>query len=338
MKKIKIILRVIIFIIIGISIFYILTNILVPKTAYSSILREFYNEPENSLDVIFIGDSSIYKGISPLEIWKKYGITSYNYASPSQKMWDSYYCIEEVIKYQNPKIIVLNIDQMYNAKPMNEGYKRHLYDNMQLSETKIKAITDAVQQNEKEDTISYMLPLLRFHDRWSKLTDDDFKYALNQKYHDKNIFKGYYVVKKAKPYKKKENKLASKIEPKAEAYLKKIKKLCQENQIELLLIEAPTPKIWNLAKHEKAREWAQKNNIPFLDTNMALDEIGIDWEKDTEDGGAHLNIKGAKKLSEYIGNYLVNHYEFNEHKNDEIYKQWNEELKIYEEYIKKQSK
>lgn len=334
MNKFKIVLKVVLFIVIGTGILCILNNILVPKTAYTSILKEFYREPKNSLDVIFIGDSSIYKGISPLEIWKEHGITSYNYASPTQKIWDSYYCIKEVLQYQKPKVIVLNIDQMYNDKPMREGQKRHLYDNMKLSNVKIEAITDSVQQNKKSSIITYILPLLRFHDRWSKLEDKDFQYIGNQTYHDENVFKGYYVVRKLKPYKEKEYKLTTQIGQKSIEYLEKIKKVCEENQTELLLLEAPAPKTWNSERHEEMKEWAEKNSIPFLDTNTVLSEIGIDWEKDTEDAGVHLNIKGAQKLSKYVGNYLSNHYEFTDHKNDSNYKQWNEELKSYEEYIK----
>lgn len=334
MSKFKIVLRVVLFIVIGIGIFCVLTNILVPKTMYTAIIEGFYKEPKNSLDVIFIGDSSIYKGISPLEIWKEHGIASYNYASPTQKIWDSYYCIKEVLKYQKPKVIVLNIDQIYSDKPMKEGYKRHLYDNMKLSDIKIEAVTDAVQQNKMKNIISYILPFLRFHNRWNKLVDNDFQYIYGQTYHDKNVFKGYFVAKNIKPYQKQEKKLTSKIEQKPMEYLEKIKRICEENQIELLLLEAPAPKTWNSERHEEVEKWAQKNSISFLDTNTILNEIGINWETDTEDAGVHLNIKGAQKLSKYVGDYLLNHYKFTNHKNDTNYQQWNEALRTYEEYIK----
>lgn len=334
MSKLKIVLKVVLFIVIGIGISCILNNVLVPKTSYSAIIEGFYKEPKNSLDVIFIGDSSIYKGISPIEIWKEYGITSYNYASPTQKMWDSYYCIKEVLKYQKPKVIVLNVEQIYNDKPMKEGYKRHLYDNMKWGSAKFEAITDDVQQNKKSSIITYILPVLRFHDRWSKLEEKDFQYIGNEIYQEKNIFKGYYISKKVNPYKEKENKLTSQFGAKALEYLEKIKKICEENEIKLVLMEAPTPNVWNTERHDKMEKWAQKNKIPFLDTNMILDEIGIDWETDTEDAGKHLNINGAQKLSKYIGRYLSNYYKFTDHRNDSKYEQWHEEAKEYEKYVK----
>ena len=40
-------------------------------------LNGVYAEPENTLDVIFEGDSTSYYGINPLEIWRSSGITSY---------------------------------------------------------------------------------------------------------------------------------------------------------------------------------------------------------------------------------------------------------------------
>ena len=99
-------------------------------------------------------------------------------------------------------------------------------------------------------------------------------------------------------------------------------------------MEAPTPNVWNTERHDKMEKWAQKNKIPFLDTNMILDEIGIDWETDTEDAGKHLNINGAQKLSKYIGRYLSNYYKFTDHRNDSKYEQWHEEAKEYEKYVK----
>ena len=59
MDKLKIILRVVTFCIIGIILFCILQNIFIPKTEYTTIIKEFYEEPQDSLDILFMGDSSI---------------------------------------------------------------------------------------------------------------------------------------------------------------------------------------------------------------------------------------------------------------------------------------
>ena len=103
-----------------------------PKTSYTKIIKEFYKEPKDSLDVVFVGDSSIYKGVSPMQLWHEHGIASYNYASPTQRVWDSYYCVKEVLNYQKPKVIVMDTNQIFREDPTTPEYQRHLYDNVRM--------------------------------------------------------------------------------------------------------------------------------------------------------------------------------------------------------------
>ena len=45
-----------------------------------------FSEPKDSIDAVFIGDSEVYHSFIPLNIWRDYGITSYDVSSPSQKL------------------------------------------------------------------------------------------------------------------------------------------------------------------------------------------------------------------------------------------------------------
>ena len=184
----KEILRAIIFILILIYILLALEKVFVPASKHSTIISEFYNEPKNTLDVIFIGESGIYKGISPMKIWEGYKITSYAYGSPTAKLYNNYYCIKEVLKYQKPKVIVLNTDQLFHNEKFKEGHKRLLYDAMKLNKNKVEAIIDPVQNNSRSEQISFVFPILRYHSRWNELKDEDFS---KDKGKYDNIFKGY---------------------------------------------------------------------------------------------------------------------------------------------------
>ena len=65
--------------------------------------------------------------------------------------------------------------------------------------------------------------------------------------------------------------------------------------------------------------------------NLLLDDIGLDWTHDTADGGDHLNIYGAEKVSKYIGNYLNDNYDIPDRRDDSDYKSW---FKASREYQK----
>lgn len=337
MKKLATVIRACIFLMIGVVIFFLLSPIFIPKTInkekgfYRAIIQGFYTEPENTLDVVFIGDSSIYKGVSPMKIWEKYGIASYNYASPTQKIWDSYYCMKEVLEHQKPKVMILNIDQAFSEKPMSKFYKRHLYDNMPTTINKVEAIADGVQKNSKEEATTLLFPMFRFHSRWSELEDNDFTNAHTKLHYP---LKGYQIVRSVKPYKNKKDYMLKEnqkdiLGPNAKLYLKKIKELCDENNVQLLWIEAPAPKTWNKTKHQEMTKLAVKYQIPFLDLNIYLKEIGIDWEQDTQDEGVHMNIYGAEKISNFLGKYLKENYPISDHRGQAMYQQWEQDLKEY---------
>lgn len=338
MKKLAVVMRVFVFFIIGIVIFFLLSPIFIPKTVneqlgyYRAILQGFYAEPKDSLDVVIMGDSSVYKGISPIKMWENWGFASYNFASPSQRMWDNYYCLQEVLKYQKPKVVVLNVDQAFNETPMMESRMRHLYDNLPNSINKVTAILDLAQENKIEDIATLIFPIFRFHTRWNELTDDDFQLAHTNFYYS---FKGYQMTKGVKAFKgnkdymKKENK-KNKIGPKAQKYLEKIRETCRENNIQLLLIETPAPQTWNKTKHLEIQKWAVKNSVPFFDMNLEKEGLDMNWEEDTQDKGYHMNVKGAEKISACLGNYLKTQYQLPDHRQDSSFAQWRKDTEEYE--------
>lgn len=333
----KIIIKSTVFSIIFLIILFVSTRILKPYSEHEKIIEDIYKEQRDSLDVIFLGDSSVYKGISTPFLWDEYKFTSYDLVSPAQRIWDNYYVLKEVLKYQKPKVVVLNTDQIYNEKPLKEGYKRFLYDSIKLGRNKIEAISDPVQENTKMEQLSFLMPILRYHSRWNELKDIDFEINNKEKYDC--IFKGFWLLKKAKPYsggneytQKNSN---DEIPKKTLEYLDKIIEICKYNNIEFVMIEVPTPKVWNKTKHEQIQKIAEERNIPFIDTNMVLEEIGIDWEKDTPDNGGHLNVYGAEKVSKYIGKYLYDNYEFDNYKKENVFNTWEQTLKDYNEYKNK---
>lgn len=121
-------------------------------------------------------------------------------------------------------------------------------------------------------------------------------------------------------------------------YLDKIRSLCRENDIALILMKAPSlaPQ-WYDTDNAQVQEYANKYGLPYINCYEHLDEMGIDFEKDTYDGGLHLNLSGAHKLSEYLGKVLREDFSVSDHRGEqEISKVYSEKIAFYDEMIKKQ--
>ena len=63
-------------------------------------------------------------------------------------------------------------------------------------------------------------------------------------------------------------------------------------------------------------------------------EIGLDYSVDTYDGGLHLNLSGATKLSKYFAPILKEKYSLTDYRdNEEVNAYYQKELEKYYEEI-----
>ena len=105
---------------------------------------------------------------------REFGISSYIRGNANQLMAQSYYLLEDALKYEVPGAVVLSVSSMTNFSQDNESYNRMTLDGMRWSPSKWKAIQ--ATKMEDEHVIEYIFPLLRFHSRWKELEKEDFTY------------------------------------------------------------------------------------------------------------------------------------------------------------------
>jgi len=333
------------FIIILLLLLHVSSRILIPKwldtsdNMISLIVEGFYAEKNNSLDVMFMGNSDVYRGISPIELWDNYGIKAYAYTSPGQRMWTAYYLLEDTLRSQKPQIIFLNVDAAFFASDSGDGNYHKAYDNMQLSLAKIKAITNPDLGVNVGTRISYLFPVLRYHSRYNELSALDFKHAFsNNRFPYKGLDMNFDIVPNTKYLNYMDNNEKIEIPSKPKKYLDKIVNLCKKENIELILFEIPSADSWNMAKSETMSKYANEASLKFIDLNLTLDEMNFDWSTDSSDGGDHLNVYGAIKVTNYLGEYLNNNYDLKDYRNDKKFNYWNNDSKKYHEDIKSGSK
>ena len=132
-------------------------------------ITEFYKEPKNSLDIIYLGGSNAFMQFNPSLAYKEYGFTTGMLSFESQPFIATKYLIEEAKKYQKSKLYIIDISKIAE-------------DYSELDEVKIRKVTDSIKKSEnrtnlinkilsytdipKENYINYYFDFLAYHDIW----------------------------------------------------------------------------------------------------------------------------------------------------------------------------
>lgn len=330
------------------TVLWLLQALLMPKymeNREGALIAEYYDNAGNN-DVVFIGDCEVYENFSPITMWEEYGITSIIRGSPQQLIWQSYYLMEETFQYETPKVMVFNVLSMKYDTPQSTGkqdqreaYNRMTLDGMRWSSAKWNSIRVSMTEEEREwqGQWSYVFPLLRYHDRWSELTSEDFQYWFTK---DQVSDNGYLMQTGVKPVGDEH------VEPplidytfgeNSYYYLDKMVELCESYGTQLVLIKAPTLyPVWWDEWDQQMEDYAKEHNLLYINFLDYQEEIGIDWSQDTYDEGLHLNVYGAEKMASYFGKILVEECGVADHRGDaQLSAAWDEKVKTY--YARKEA-
>lgn len=335
MKKKKIV-RVLLLLLVIVGSLAFLQRLLMPKymtgVVEGALVGEYY-QAEKDHDVIMIGDCEVYENLSPIKLWEDYGITSYIRGSAQQLIWQSYYLLEDTLKYEKPKVVVFNVLSMKYNEPQKEAYNRMTLDGMKWSPSKVRAVKASM--TEDEEFLDYVFPILRYHSRWSDLSRDDFTYLFHR---DQVSHNGYYMRVDVKPAGTfpREKRLANyQFGDQAYRYLDMMTELCKENGIHLVLIKAPSLyPAWYDEWDQQMEEYAKAHDLQYINFLEETRAAGLDFTEDTYDGGLHLNLAGAEKLSAYFGKILQDTYELEDHRNDPDLKALWEQKKTFYQNMK----
>lgn len=333
-KKICRIFGVAMFLAVGIFIFAQISELFRAKTASNKdMIHSLYKLEKDSIDVLVLGSSHGYSSIQPNTLWHEHGITSYVMCSPSQSVPSSYYALLEALKYQKPKVVLLEAFMMhYEKKYTMEPRLRQVFDGMRLGKVKLDALGDLLPSTDEmgfKERLTYYIPFIKYHSRWNDLRYYDF--------HTTNMYlKGsilnYKVFPVEDPGMTEETKEIPEIPLQ---YLQKIRQTCEENGIQLVLYSVPySISDGNVEKYTTDMEvnnaleiYLAEEGIPFLNYNK-IPEAGIDFSTDFRNA-THMNTYGEVKVTRYLGTYLTQEFDMEDHREDPAYESWNRDYLRY---------
>lgn len=312
---------------------FFLQRLLMPKymsdIVEGALTAEYYEETTGH-EVLFVGDCEVYENFSPITLYEEYGISSYIRGSAQQLAWQSYYMLEDTLRYETPRVVVFNVLALKYDEPQSEAYNRMTIDGMEFSKTKLDAIKASM--TDRENTLDYLFPILRYHSRWSDLSAEDLTYMFGK---DKISHNGYYMrvdVRPAEGFPEPDILADYTLGSNAMGYLDKMRALCEENGIALVLVKSPSlfPH-WYDEWDEQIAAYAAQYGLDYFNYEKLASEVGIDYNTDTYDAGLHMNLTGAEKLTSYFGRYLKENYELTDHRADPEYQSvYAEKIQFYD--------
>ena len=277
-------------------------------------LEKFYEEEKDSLDVILMGASEVTNGYVPGYAYELYGFTSYMYAMDSNRgpMYTSQ--LKEVLKHQNPQVIVVEI-MGFIYPPSWEVYdeeRLRIYEeSIPFSWNKVQTILEQPFENK----ISFFVPLIKYH---SDLPTAHER-LINLKEEKKELPDLKGVVSKPTIYQG-EGDWGTAYDPATfdlhedcRDSLIEFLEYCEAEKIEnVVFVNFPRllldPSINSyIVAVDIVEEILNEYGHQLIDLYEESDLIGLDDKHDFGDKH-HLNLYGQMKMTEYLGELLVDEY------------------------------
>lgn len=311
-------------------------------------IKGFYEEDEQSLDVVYLGGSEVYADLAPGYAYSQSGVTSYLFATQANSIINYKSQLKNILSRQKPKLIVIELN---GAVYGNDGESRkdaslHNYaDNVPLDPVKLEWVSKNITENREE----YLFPLLKYHSIWSDFPEN-MKYQktiIGDRLRGCTYLKG--MLNETSVFKSTQRSM-NRMLPKS---AKSKKPLAADDEAALrdLLDYCKSEKLTNVVFTRFPHIVVMRTFERFERGNTVGDivaEYGYDFlnlERDVEQTGLneatdyynldHLNIYGQKKFTAYLTDYLKKHYSLSPGKlTDSQKSEWETCASYYDAYYR----
>ena len=305
-------------------------------------MEAFYLEEKHSVDAVLIGASDVYAGYSAPYAYEKYGYTSYPYATQASPANIVLPQIKEVLKYQDPKMVIVEINSfLYRDSELpNEASARMFADNVPRDNIWRDYLKDAIPEDKQ---IEYYLPIIKYHSSWNeypwKIKYLNAEIGLKQKGY--SLFRGYKTIAnefhcETKIYNDelKDNNETLPLAVNGERYLRQTLDYLKENNItNVMFMRFPhivtDSGVTRFKRCNEAAKIIESYGYDFVNLERHGDWAGIDVNKDYYNWD-HLNVYGSEKVTDYVANMLQTKYGITKTElADKQKAEWNDSVNYY---------
>ncbi len=339
-KKIgKLLLKGIVFTLIASWLWIHMSYAVMPELTHSrDNVYGYYAEPKRSLDTVFIGSSGTMSAFIPMNAFRDYGFTSYNFCINELAFQTYPFMIREALKTQQPKLLIIDVKCLVAAQSIDnmlteemEGELRYNTDPFRFSVDRFSYISKHVPL---KNHLSVYFNFLKYHGR--KL---DFKLWNGSR---KSVRKGYNFMGWGTDISYPEmTDEEIPLDPEVDRTLDDIFAECKSAGTNVLFLYYPHGEtVYNehpLQTVNYIEHRVKDAGFDFMNCSRNLEEFGFDSGSDYWNNG-HWNILGAEKITAWLAPKLQSTYDLPDHRGDEAYSAWEEKIKSWEKTVKKQKK
>lgn len=283
---------------------------------------DFFENGDN-VDVLFLGASHMINAVFPDQLWKYYGITSYNLANHGELLPTTYEVLRNALDYSDPQVVVVD---MFTVSQMgayyNKSFSHVSLDAFPLSRTKLNSINSLF--DDIDIKCEFISNFCLYHTRWDEYLSLSSEYI-------PSVMKGAEMrinVESSVGGVLTESNIVEMTMTDGIKTVIKLKNLCDEKGIDLICVNIPYSGFEERdAIINYAADYMKEAGIIYLDFRSEESELQLDPKTDFYDFH-HLNPLGGRKVTEYLGRYLIENCGVQNKKNSECAEQWNQDVKL----------
>ena len=269
----------------------------------SRVWQDIYQN-KNTVSYAFFGSSHVYCGINPMQIQQQTGKKAVLVSSGMQTLTESYYCMEEMLKYQTPEIVFVDLYAAY--KEFTEINYTNL-DCMRLSPSKVRLAREGFSDTRLIDAL---FPLIREHSNWKEF--DNFKENMKQKHPESPYEFGFSGIDTKVSDEQYQGYLDMAYNPapfvlreQDEEMIQKIRRLGEKKQVKVVFILIPWLEEFTKTMNYDSfvTEISRAAGEVLTVTEEEYRSLGLSRDTFIEDkvsDNQHLNVEGARRYTDFI--------------------------------------
>ena len=269
----------------------------------------FYEEPENSLDAVYLGSSNCYAFWNAPLAWHNHGIRVFPYATPSQPFYATEYLMREIRKTQPNAVFIVNVNSV-DADDLDATSIHYLVNYMPDSEEKA-ALTDYLADlldYSTLDRLEFRFPWMRLRELWLDRVRNGGVPALDG-LKGASVYNNYLKGNMDLSGAVKTTESRSGLPEALERAMHSLLDYCDNEGLRVLFVAVPRAEYTetSLARINAACDIVRARGFDLLDLTGGFNDVGLDLGRDYYDH-LHTNVHGSIKFTEYLSDYLAERY------------------------------